>query len=141
MIVLPDPGKELLATDAPAHVVTLNADGSPHVSLAWVGTDGNEIVFGTLFDQRKLKNIREDPRVVVSVQGTNVYPPGLLEYLSVTGRAEVTEGGGAELLSELAKTYLGPGVKFPPMDDPPAGYVTRVAAERISGVGPWVSGS
>jgi PPOX class probable F420-dependent enzyme len=137
VIPIPDSAKELLAGDGVAHVITINPDGSPHVTLAWVGVDGEEIVFGTLTDQRKLKNIRNDPRVVVSVQGRNVYPPGLLEYLCITGRARVVEGGGAELLGELATTYLGPHVKFPPMDDPPPGFVTRVAPERISGVGPW----
>ena len=52
------------------------------------------------------------------------------------GRARVTEGGAAALLQELAGTYLGPGVKFPPMDDPPPGYVVRVAVERVRGMGP-----
>jgi hypothetical protein len=33
--------------------------------------------------------------------------------------------------------YLGPGVKFPPMQDPPPGYITRIAVERVGGVGPW----
>jgi hypothetical protein len=29
------------------------------------------------------------------------------------------------------------GVKFPPMDNPPPGYITRIIAEGIGGVGPW----
>lgn len=37
----------------------------------------------------------------------------------------------------LARTYLGPDVKFPPMDDPPPGFVTRIEIDRLSGVGPW----
>jgi hypothetical protein len=41
------------------------------------------------------------------------------------------------LLQRLAHTYLGPDVKFPPVDDPPPGYITRIAVERIGGVGPW----
>lgn len=139
MISLPETAIELLSSAAVAHLVTLNADGSPHVSLAWAGIEDGEIVFGTLFDQRKLKNVRRDPRVVVSVEGTKVHPPGLKEYLVVTGTARVTEGGAPELLQELAVTYLGSGVKFPPMDDPPPGFVTRVSPEKISGVGPWVA--
>lgn len=50
---------------------------------------------------------------------------------------ERTEGGAAELLQRLAHTYLGPDVRFPPMDDPPPGYITHIAVERIGGVGPW----
>jgi hypothetical protein len=37
----------------------------------------------------------------------------------------------------LAETYLGPGVKFPPFDDPPPGHVIRITAENVGGVGPW----
>jgi hypothetical protein len=31
----------------------------------------------------------------------------------------------------------GPDVTFPPMPDPPPGFVTRVTVERLGGVGPW----
>ena len=62
---------------------------------------------------------------------------GSSHYLVVHGRARVTEGGAPELLQRLAETYVGPGVKFPPMPDPPPGYVIRLTPERILGVGPW----
>ena len=55
------------------------------------------------------------------------------------GRARITQGGAAELLRRLALVYLGPDVRFPPMDDPPPGQVLRITAERIGGVGPWSS--
>jgi hypothetical protein len=61
----------------------------------------------------------------------------LLEYLVVYGTARVTEGGAAEVLQRLAHTYLGPDVVFPPMPDPPPGFVTRITPERLGGVGPW----
>ena len=51
-----------------------------------------------------------------------------------------TMGGGPELLQELAHVYLGPEVKFPPGDDPPAGRVVHIGIDRIAGVGPWTSG-
>ncbi len=34
---------------------------------------------------------------------------------------------------------MGPGVKFPPMDNPPAGRILRIAVDRVTGAGPWVS--
>jgi hypothetical protein len=40
-------------------------------------------------------------------------------------------------VQRLAETYIGPGVKFPPMEDPPPGYVTRITVERVAGRGPW----
>jgi hypothetical protein len=81
--------------------------------------------------------VRRDPRVTLSFEGTRVHPPGLKEYLVVQGRARVEEGGARELLQRLAHVYLGPGVKFPPMDDPPPGFTMRVTVERVGGVGPW----
>ena len=62
---------------------------------------------------------------------------GLTEYLVIYGTARITEGGAAELLQRLAHTYLGPDVRFPPMDSPPPGFITHIAVNRISGVGPW----
>lgn len=132
-----DEARRVLASNALAHITTLNADGSPQVTLAWVGLEDDQIVFATLADQRKLRNIRRDPRVTISIEAGTRNDFGLDEYLVVYGRAEVTEGGAPELLQRLAETYLGPGVKFPPMPNPPAGFVTRVTAERVTGVGPW----
>jgi PPOX class probable F420-dependent enzyme len=131
--------RKLLESDALAHLVTINPDGSPQVSIVWVGLDGDEIVSAHLPLHRKLRNIQRDPRVSLSLEGTNTNPIGLREYLVVHGRARITEGGAPELLQELAHTYLGPDVKFPPMDDPPPGYVLHITPERFGGVGPWAS--
>src|SRR5919108_5083912 len=136
---LPPEARAVLEGDDVATLVTLNADGSPNVSMAWVGLEGDDIVIGTLPDQRKLRNIRRDPRVALVVQTTTRTPYGLLEYLVVGGRAGVTEGGAPELLQRLARTYLGPDAVFPPLPNPPPGYVTRITPERISGVGPWMN--
>lgn len=129
--------RKVLASAAVAHVTTLDPDGSPQVTAAWAGLEGDEIVIATLSDQRKLRNLRRDPRVALSFQTERMNPIGLLEYLVLYGTARVTEGGAPELLQELAYTYIGPDTKFPPMPDPPPGYVTRVKVERVAGVGPW----
>jgi PPOX class probable F420-dependent enzyme len=136
-IPLPQAARALLESDAVAHVVTLDKDGGPHVTAAWVGLDGDEIIFATLPDQRKLRNLRRDPRIALSIPSTTINEWGLLEYLVVYGTARVTEGGAAETLQGLAHTYLGPDVVFPSVPNPPPGYVTRIAVERLGGVGPW----
>lgn len=136
---LPESAKELIESGALAHLVTLNPDGSPQVTCVWVGLDGDDLVSGHLGDRRKLQNVGRDPRVTLSFEGTRVQPPGLKEYLVVHGRARIEEGGAPELLQRLAHVYLGPDVKFPPMDDPPPGYVLRTTVERIGGIGPWAS--
>ena len=131
------PALALLESAAVATVTTLNADGSPHMSAAWIGVEGGEIVFGTLHDQRKLRNLRRDPRIALTVQGERINEWGLREYVVIDGTARITEGGAPELLQRLARTYLGPEAVFPAMPDPPPGYVTRVRIESVSGVGPW----
>ena len=137
MGALSESARELVESGALAHLVTLNADGSPQVTCVWVGLDGDDIVSGHLFRQQKLRNVARDPRVALSLEGTVVQPPGLKQYLVVHGRARLEEGGAPDLLQRLARVYLGPDVKFPPMDDPPPGYVMRVAVERVGGIGPW----
>ncbi len=134
---LPDSARTLIASGALAHLVTLNPDGSPQVTCIWVGLDGDQIVSGHLRDQQKLRNVRRDARVVLSLEGTTVQPPGLKEYLVVYGTAELVEGGAPELLQRLAHVYLGPEVTFPPMADPPPGTTMRITVDRLGGVGPW----
>jgi PPOX class probable F420-dependent enzyme len=129
--------RQLIGSDALAHVVTINPNGSPHVSMAWIGLEGDSIVFGTLDDQPKLRNLRRDPRISISIEGTRTNEWGLREYLVLSGTAEVVPGGAPELLQRLAHVYLGPEVKFPAMPNPPPGYVTRMRVERVSGIGPW----
>jgi PPOX class probable F420-dependent enzyme len=138
-VKLPGSARALIESGRLAHLVTLNRDGSPQISCVWVGLDGDDLVSGHLGDRQKLRNVRTDPRVSLSIEGGEIQPPGLLQYLVVHGRVRITEGGAPELLQELAYRYLGPGVRFPPMDDPPAGYVLHIAVERLGGVGPWAT--
>lgn len=128
---------ELLASAAVATVATLDAGGAPHLSLAWVGVEDGEIVFATLDDQRKLRNLRRDPRIALTVQADRINAWGLREYLTVEGTARITAGDAPELLQRLARTYIGPDAVFPAMPDPPPGFVTHVRVERVGGVGPW----
>ena len=135
---LPSSARELIEGGALGHLVTVREDGSPHVTVVWVGVDGDDLLTAHLNPgQRKLDNIRRDPRVSLSFEGHEVRPPGLREYLVVYGTASIEEGGAAELLQELAHVYLGPEVRFPAMDDPPPGVRIRIKVERVTGVGPW----
>jgi PPOX class probable F420-dependent enzyme len=140
MSVIPESARAVLDSDALAHLVTLNPDGSPQVSIVWVGLEGDDILSAHLREQQKLRNIRRDPRVALSLETGVMNAIGLREYLVVHGRATIEEGGGPELLQRLAHTYLGPDVRFPPMPDPPPGFRLRIAVERIGGIGPWAQG-
>lgn len=126
---------DLIASGAHAHLVTMNKDGSPQATVVWAGVENDEIVVAHLTRHQKVKNIARDGRVVLSFEATTLSDFG--EYAVVYGSARITEGGAPELLQKLAYVYMGPGVKFPPMENPPPGYVTRIRADRIAGVGPW----
>ena len=136
---LTDDVRAALTSGHLAHLTTLNTDGSPQVSVVWVGLDGGDVVSGHLGMRQKLRNVQRDGRVVLSLETGVRNPMGLDEYLVVHATGRVTEGGGPELLQRLAHVYLGPDVKFPPFDDPPPGYVLRMTPTRVTGVGPWSS--
>jgi PPOX class probable F420-dependent enzyme len=138
MASLPDEARSALESGALAHLVTLNSDGSPQIACVWVGVDGDELVCGHLSgEQQKLKNVARDPRVALSVELPTRNEIGMQHYVVAHGRARITEGGAPELLHRLAQTYVGPGTRFPPMSDPPPGFVLHIAVERIGGYGPW----
>jgi PPOX class probable F420-dependent enzyme len=137
-VTLPDSAKELVRSGALGHLVTIGSDGRPQVTCVWVAVDGDDLLTAHLNPGlRKIENVRRDPRVTVSFEGTEIRPPGLREYVVVHGRAAIEEGGAPELLQQLAHVYLGPDVKFPPMNDPPPGVVLRTTVERVGGIGPW----
>src|SRR5208283_401000 len=137
MFTLTEDLREALAAGRLAHLATINPDGSPQVSVVWIGLDDDEIVFAHLMGGQKVKNIDRDPRVALTVEAAGANPAGMANYIIVYGKAHLVEGGAPELLQRLAETYLGPDVKFPPMDNPPPGYITRITPEKIGGVGPW----
>ena len=91
---LPDSARAMIESGRLAHLVTLNRDGSPQVSCVWVGLDGDEIVSGHLVRPRSRSSGTSVaiPRVSLSIEGTEIQPPGLLQYLVVHGRARLDRG-------------------------------------------------
>ena len=73
-MLLPDEARRVVESDALAHVTTIDPDGRPQTTLAWVGFEGDEVIFATLPDQRKLRNLRRDPRVTISIQDRSGQP-------------------------------------------------------------------
>ena len=140
MTLLPDSARELIDSGRLAHCATVNPDGSPQLSVVWVGLDGDEIVMAHMGAWQKVKNLQRDPRIALSMQADSSNAVGMQHSLTIHGHARITEGGAAELLQQLADTYVGPGVKFPPYDDPPPGYVVHITVDRIGGLGPWNPG-
>lgn len=133
---IPQSVRDLLATGPLGHLVTLDADGTPHVTLVWAGFDGDDLAFATFPDQHKLESIRRDPRVAISFQANESAGETLHPYAVISGRGLVTEGGALEWMDHLAQYYIGADQQFPMREVPP-GFVIRVTVEQIYGVGPW----
>jgi len=113
------------------------------VSLVWVALQsspgGDELVVGHLSKSgnKKVRNIRNDPRVAVMIVSPSGPGHPISLWLSVNGTARIVEGGAPELLTELAQA-LAPGVEFVPEGAPP-GFLTRIRIDKVGGVGPWTS--
>ena len=74
-----------------AHVATVMRDGTPHVTPVWVDTDGENLVINTSEGRTKVRNMRRNPNVAISV-----VDPGdpFMGSLQVWGRVtEITTDG------------------------------------------------
>lgn len=140
MVELNARAQALLGSDAVAHVWTCNPDGSPQISVVWVIVEGDEIVFGTSGSSVKARNLRGDPKVILSIEDTERNERGFQRHLVVRGRARVADGPEPALMDRLARKYLGLDRHPLAMRDASDAVVVRVEIDRISGVGPWVDG-
>jgi PPOX class probable F420-dependent enzyme len=139
---LNDAARDLIGKGADATLVTLNPDGSPQVSVVWVALqstpDGDELVSAHLSEHKKVRNVRNDPRVALTIVSLEKLGLGNRPYLSIYGTARIVEGGAPELLKELNPILGDPDTKFPP-DGAPPGFLTRIRIDKVGGIGPWAS--
>lgn len=102
MGILTAEDRTLLSEPQLAHVATVGADGSPHVTPVWVDIDGDQILFNTAKGRVKHRNLERDPQVAVSVvDKTNDY-----RALCVKGTVELVDEGADQHIDKLAKKYL-----------------------------------
>ena len=104
---IPPEARTLIESGALAHLTTLDPDGSPRVTVVWVGLDGDEVVSGHMLRRKKVRNVEHDGRVALSMQTDVVNAHGLQEYLTIHGTARVQEGGAPELLQRLGARLPG----------------------------------
>ena len=130
-ITLPPTVKKVLQDKAYGHIITFNADGKPQVTMVWIDTEGDEVLFNTAEGRLKPKNLRRDPRVIISVQDRN----DPQSYMVFHGKANVTEAGADPHIDKLAKRFLGAD-KYPFRRPGEKRLVVRVKVDRIGGYGP-----
>ena len=101
---LPDGLLALLHQPSTCYLATLLADGSPHVTQTWVDTDGKHILINSVEGFQKIKNVRRDPRVAVTISD----PAAPRRYFEVRGQVvDVTPDGAVDHIEKLAQRYLG----------------------------------
>jgi PPOX class probable F420-dependent enzyme len=96
----------LLSGARTAKLATVRSDGRPHVAPVWFDLDGNDLIFMTGRETVKGRNIRRDPRVMLSIDDER--PP--FAFVLIEGTAVPTELPPAELLpwsTRIAKRYMG----------------------------------
>ena len=64
---LPPEVDALLRKANPAVIATLRQDGSPHTAATWYDWDGERLLVNMDASRLRLKNMRRDPRVAVTV--------------------------------------------------------------------------
>src|ERR1700709_2300686 len=98
---LNDAARNLIGKGADATLVTLNPDGSPQVTVVWVALqstpDGDELVTAHLAEHKKVRNVRNDGGVAVTIVAPEGPSQVMRPYLSITGTARIVEGGAPEL--------------------------------------------
>jgi PPOX class probable F420-dependent enzyme len=130
-IALPQSVKKIMEDKAYGHVVTLGAGGKPQVSMVWMDVDGDDVLFNTAEGRVKPKNLRGDPRIIISVQDRN----DPQSHIVFHGKATVTEAGADDHIDKLAKRFLGAD-KYPFRRPGEKRLIVRVKVDRIGGYGP-----
>jgi PPOX class probable F420-dependent enzyme len=141
-IPLPQSTHRLFETDKHVVLVTVDADGAPQASLVWAHREGDQVVIGMEGYQRKVGNLRRDPRVTLIIEDDQPSKRGLTQYLVIRGTADV-EGPDipaewTELMDKQSQRYLGKDYPFENRHSP-TGVIARVTPQKITGEGPWAA--
>jgi PPOX class probable F420-dependent enzyme len=99
---LPPEAHALLRRANPAVIATLMPNGSPHTAVTWYDWDGERILVNMDASRLRLKNMRRDPRVSVTVMdGADWY-----RQLTVLGRVdEIREDAEFADIDRLSLRY------------------------------------
>ena len=116
--------RALIDASEHATVATIEPDGQPQLSVVWVKTDGDDVLFSTVVDRRKHKNLLRDPRITLLVFSGD--EPD--RYVEVRGRALIEDDPDKTLINELSLRYTGK-----PFQDPPGNkrLIVRITASKV----------
>jgi PPOX class probable F420-dependent enzyme len=110
-----------------ASVATLGPDGSPQNSVVWIKREGDTVLFSSVDGRQKVRNLRRDPRVSVSVYDlANPYTS-----VEIRGAAEILPDEAKRLPYELSHKYLG--IDPPAEKDDETRVIIRIVPRKIVG--------
>lgn len=108
-----------------AHLATLMPDGSPNITPVWITVRGDNIVITSGESTLKVRNLRRDPRLALSV--VDFHNP--YEEVQIRGRVvEFRDDTSFELVDETSRKYTG---KEFPWRNPEGRVAVLVEAEKV----------
>jgi PPOX class probable F420-dependent enzyme len=126
-IAIPDRAREILTGLRIGYMATVRPDGRMSVVPVGVILDGDVLRISSLSDRRKVRNLRQDPRITVCVPD----PDNLRRYVEIRGVAELADDTDRSYIDWFARNYMG--VDKYPYDPPGAARTTiTVRAEHVS---------
>jgi PPOX class probable F420-dependent enzyme len=130
-IALPQSVQKVLTDKAYGHVITFNPSGSPQLTMVWMDVENGKAQFNTADGRIKVRNLRRDPRIIVSIQNRD----DPQSYVCLTGRATLTEQGADANIDKLAKRFLGMD-KYPWRAPGEKRILAVIDTEKIGGFAP-----
>jgi PPOX class probable F420-dependent enzyme len=102
-VEIPATHRDLLESQALAHVATIGPNGEPESSPVWFGWDGTHVLFSLTKKRQKYRNLKRDPRIALSF----VDPENPYRYLEIRGTvARIDEDPNLDFINSMAKKYL-----------------------------------
>jgi PPOX class probable F420-dependent enzyme len=121
----------LLAGTRTGILSTVRANGRPHAAPIWFTLDADDVVFTTGASTVKGRNLRRDPRAVLTVDDSA--PP--YSFVSVEGQIEISDDMEALLrwATVLGGRYMGTdrAAEFGRRNAVPGELLVRLRPERI----------
>ena len=125
--------RKLIETGPFVHISTVNPDGSPQVTVIWIGLEGDELVSGHMPALEEAAQHRTGPAGRPVLRGPPLSRRGSepLPVLNAQPPSSPAPTPGI-LLEPATKAYMQPDSEFALPRGP--GYIARYRVERIRGV-------
>jgi len=130
-MAIPEEFHDLFERRTFAQFATVMPDGTPQVTPVWIDydTETEQLLVNTARGRRKERNVRENPKVGVSM----LDPEDPYRYVSVRGRVvEVTEEGAVEHIDSLARRYMDREEYPHHGDEQGPRVIIRVSTDRVA---------